>query len=300
MPNEQTTMIADINQVNFSELVVQASEKYPVALLFWQKSDPASLEALQIWQNLAHKYPGKFILGKLDIGQEKTLADKFKIKQTPFLKLVIKGTAAGEMLAPFTQKASETLITSRFEENPSDSLRQQAKQLAQQGKIEDAINCLFEANQLNPDNMPVHFDIIDCYLRQGKTGMALEHFNGLPISAQKSANGKYFQAIFYFSDLANQGPDINEVQQTLQTSDLKTPEGLSALYQFASLLILNGKAEAALQSLLKILHVTSQNEDLVQFKTQAQQSMIQALNLMTLQAPELAKNYRRKMQSLLN
>ncbi|BBP45424.1 hypothetical protein THMIRHAS_07970 [Thiosulfatimonas sediminis] len=291
--------IADINSENFSTLVVDASIRLPVVLIFWHPEHAESVQNVEIWEALAEKYPGKFILGKLQIEEQIMLSTQFAVDESklPYAKLIKNGTAYGILNETMTEEVCESFMRPHLEESETDRLRIQAKQFAAQGDTIGAFDCLKQANQLEPENYNILFDMIDFYLKTGQTDAAREIFNGLGENVQKSAQGKQAEAIFYFSELANDGPDIQTVQHILQQQGVQSAQGLEALFQLSSILILHGQEESGAEALLKILQISQQQPN--DTKSKAQASFLKLLAIIEIKAPQKVPGLRRQMQNLL-
>jgi|GEM_PF-1605215 len=291
-------MIADIDDINFQALVVEASIRIPVLVIFWHPSNPESQENVELWMSLAEKYSGKFIVGKLNIEDQVMLASQFSVDDNslPYAKLIRNGAAHGIINETMTEELCEKFIQPHID-NEIDNLRDVAKQLIQQGDYDKAFDALKEANRLEPENYNILFDMIDYYLKMGKPENAREIFDGLGEHIQQSVHGKQIAAVFYFSELANQGPDIQTVQKTLQEKGVQSPEGLEALFQLSSILILHGQEDAGAEALTKILQISQTVPN--DIKPKAAESFRKLIAIFELKAPEKAPDYRRQMQNLL-
>ncbi|WP_130537885.1 tetratricopeptide repeat protein [Thiomicrorhabdus indica] len=291
-------MIADIDDINFQALVVEASIRIPVLVIFWHPSNPESQENVELWMSLAEKYSGKFIVGKLNIEDQVMLASQFSVDDNslPYAKLIRNGAAHGIINETMTEELCEKFIQPHID-NEIDTLRDVAKQLIQQGDYDKAFDALKEANRLEPENYNILFDMIDYYLKMGKPENAREIFDGLGEHIQQSVHGKQIAAVFYFSELANQGPDIQTVQKTLQEKGVQSSEGLEALFQLSSILILHGQEDAGAEALTKILQISQTVPN--DIKPKAAESFRKLIAIFELKAPEKAPDYRRQMQNLL-
>lgn len=292
-------MIADIDDINFQALVVEASIRIPVLLMFWHNDHQASQEGLEIWEALANKYPGKFILGRLNIEDQVMLASQFTVDESklPYAKLIKNGAAHGILNEAMTEEVCESFIAPHVEETEAEKLRNIAKALIAQGDYDKALEALKAANQAEPENYNILFDMIDFFLKTGQTDDAKEIFHGLGEHIQQSSHGKQIQAVFYFSELANQGPDIQTVQATLQANGVKSAEGLETLFQLSAILILHGQEESGAEALLKILEISQIMPN--DIKPKAAESFRKLLDMIELKDPEKAPELRRKMQNLL-
>lgn len=292
-------MIAEINDENFQALVVEASIRLPVLLIFWHDENAESLENVELWETMAHKYAGKFILGKLNIEQQIMLSSQFSVDNSklPYAKLIKNGAAYGILNETMTEDVCETFMAPHLEESETDRLRNLAKVLVQQGDYDQAFERLKEANQLEPTNYNILFDMIDFYLKMGKTQEAKEIFSGLEEHIQQSTQGKQIGAVFYFSELANQGPDIQTVQATLQEKGPQSLEGIEALFQLSAILVLHGQEEAGADALLKVLQISQNMAN--DTKPKASEAFRKLLAILEIKDAEKVPALRRQMQNLL-
>ena len=136
-------MIADIDDINFQALVVEASIRIPVLLVFWHPGNSESQENVELWGSLAQKYAGKFILGRLNIEDQVMLASQFSVEDStlPYAKLIRNGAAHGIINETMTEELCEKFIQPHIE-NEIDNLRDVAKQLIQQGDYDKAFEAL--------------------------------------------------------------------------------------------------------------------------------------------------------------
>ena len=292
-------MIADINDVNFQALVVEASIRIPVLIIFWQPEHQESMENVELWESLAHKYAGKFVLGKLNIDEQVMLSSQFNVSadNLPYAKLIRNGAAHGILNETMTEQACENFIEPHVAETEVEKLRKVAKQLVAQGDYELAIDALKSANQVEPENYNTLFDMVDIFLKMGKVEDAKEIFNGLGEHIQQSSHGKQIEAVFFFSELANQGPDIQSVQATLQEKGMQSEEGLRALLQLSTILILHGQEEQGAEALLKLLQLAKMMQH--DIKAEAQESFLKLIAIFEIKDPDKVPGLRRQMQNLV-
>jgi len=292
-------MIADIDDVNFQALVVEASIRIPVLLIFWHPEHAESMENVALWESLAEKYAGKFVLGRLDINDQVMLGSQFKVEYDtlPYAKLIKHGAAHGILNETMTEAACENFISPHVEMTEVEKLREIAKALVAQGDHDKALEALKTANQAEPENYNVLFDMIDFFLKMGRPNEAKEIYHGLGEHIQQTSHGKQVEAVFYFSELANQGPDIQTVQQTLQEKGVQSAEGLEALFQLSAILVLHGQEESGAEALLKILQISQSFPNEV--KPKAAESFRKLLAIFELKDPEKAPELRRQMQNML-
>ncbi|MDX1352938.1 MAG: tetratricopeptide repeat protein [Thiomicrorhabdus sp.] len=283
-------MIVDVTLNNVQEMVMQNSQRLPVLISFWSPLNEQSKLANTILEKLAHEFAGKFILAKINAAQQTDLAAKLGSPNPPFYKLIKNGDIVTEHQGLLTEDAYRSMLNSQIQDEPSEVLRKQANQAFAEGRFDQAVQLLGEAAKVNSNNYQVHLDLVQMYLHTGHLENAKNLFYKLPEEAQQDPKGKELDGILYFSDAIVDSPDI----QTLQNILAENPNDCSALNFLAGLLILNGQAENALQTLLKLFITDRTYQDGL-----PQKSILKAFEMLTAKAPELVTMYRRKFQSLL-
>lgn len=283
-------MIVDINMNNVQEMVIQNSKRLPVILSFWEPLNEQSKLANTILEKLAAEFAGKFILAKVNAGQQTELVEKFSLPGVPFYKLVKNGDIVTELSGLQSEQHYRDLLNSNITEDPSEVLRKQANQAFAEGQFDQAITLLGEAAQANANNYQIHLDLVQMYLHTGHLEKAQNLFEKLPEEAQQDPKGKELDGVLFFSAAIQDIPDLQSIQATLADN----PNDCDALYQLAGLLMLNGQAENALQTLFKLFTADRTYQDGL-----PQKSIIKAFEMLTAKAPELVTIYRRKFQSLL-
>ena len=283
-------MIIDITLNNVQEMVMQNSHQLPVLVNFWSPLNEKSKLANTILEKLAHEFAGKFILAKINTGQQTDLTAKLGSPNPPFYKLIKNGDIATEYEGLLSEDAYRSMLNNFIQDDPSEVMRKQANQAFANGEFDQAVQMLGEAAKLNANNFQIHLDLVQMYLHTGHLENAKNLFYKLPEEAQKDPKGKELDGILYFSEAVANSPDI----QILQTTLAENPNDCVALHFLAGLLMLNGQAENALQALLKLFSIDRTFEDGL-----PQRSIIKAFEMLTAKAPELVTMYRRKFQSLL-
>lgn len=283
-------MIVDVTLNNIQEMVIQNSKRLPVMVSFWNPTDERSKLANTILEKIANEFAGKFILAKINAGQQTELVEKFKLPGTPFFKLIKNGDIVTEQQGLFSEEEYRKLIDSQIEKDPSDELREAASAAFMNGEVDQAIELLGQAAQANPNNFQVHLDLVMMYMQTGHLDKAQDLFDKLPDEAQQDPKGKELGGVMFFSEIISDAPDLQNLQATLA----EDPNNCDALYALSGFLMLNGQAENALQTLFKLFTIDRSYQDGLPQKT-----ILKAFDMLTAKAPDLVTAYRRKFQSLL-
>lgn len=283
-------MIVDVTLANVQEMVMQNSKRFPVVINFWSSLNEQSKLANTILEKIATERAGEFILAKINVDREKDITAKFAVTDVPFYKVVKNNDIVTEGAGLLTEAAYRALINANVQEEPSEQLRKQATQAFAQGEFDLAVKLLGEAAQANPNNFKVHLDLVQMYLHTGHLDKASNLLQKLPEEAQNSPQGKQVNGVIYFTEVVNQSPSIEQIQNALA----QNPNDTDALFGLAGFLMLNGQSENALQTLLKLFSIDRNYQEGLPQKT-----ILKAFEMLSGPAPELVTMYRRKFQSLL-
>lgn len=283
-------MIVDINLGNVQEMVLQNSKRLPVALVFWSAKNEQSRLIVTILEKLAKEMSGEFILGKVNVDLEPKIVEQLGNPQAPFFKLIKNGDIAVDQAGLQTEQFYRDTLKQNQEKDPSEELRDLAKEAFHQGNLDQAIQLLGEAAKANANNYKIHLDLVQMYIQTGHIEKARDLFVKLPEQAQQDPLGKELDGFIFFSALIEDAPDLTDIQQTLT----ENPDDCHTLLVFSGILMLNGQAENALQTLIKLFMVDRSYGEGI-----AQKAILKGFEMLTAKAPELVTMYRRKFQNLL-
>mgnify|MGYP000734072582 CR=1 FL=1 len=90
--------IIDVNEPDFQEKVIERSKETPVVVDFWAPWCQPCLFLSPTLEKLAREYDGKFILAKINVDQNRFIAQRYGIMSIPSVKMFKKGEIVGEFL----------------------------------------------------------------------------------------------------------------------------------------------------------------------------------------------------------
>lgn len=171
-----------------------------------------------------------------------------------------------------------------------DNLRQQASESFNAGDHDRALQLLKEAVQIEPQNPSLILDLAQLTFQSGNLSEAETLLAQLPEAAKNTREAKTLAAVFQFSQIVIDAPDLETVQATLQ----QDPKHLESRYQLAAYLMLHHQIEEAMECLITSIQIDKSDHN-----GRAQQLLLDIFGLLQSDHPQLVNTYRRQLQSLL-
>ncbi|VEB72523.1 thioredoxin 2 [Providencia rustigianii] len=147
--------IIDINETNLHQIIEQ-SMNIPVMFYFWSPRSPQSLEFTGMLERIANDYAGLFILAKVNCDEEQMVASQFGLKGVPTVYVLKDGRPVDGFEGPQPEDAVLQIL-SRVLPSPEELKAAQAAEFIAEGKLQEALPLLKEANQLAPKNSDITF-----------------------------------------------------------------------------------------------------------------------------------------------
>ena len=97
----------EVNEANFNEKVIEASKTMPIVVDFWAEWCAPCKMLGPILEKLAEEYDGKFILAKLDVDKNKSLAQKYEIMSIPCVKMFKNGVITDESIGAISEEQAK-------------------------------------------------------------------------------------------------------------------------------------------------------------------------------------------------
>lgn len=281
--------VFEANEASFSEKVIQASYARPVVVDFWA----AWCQPCQILKPLLKKvvesYNGEVHLAYVDTDAEQMLAAQFGIRSLPTVMLFKDGRAVDQFMGAQPESAIRALIDKHVVRE-SDLLLQQAMQLLQQGNEPGALELLHTANKLDPKHSGVLFALARFAAHEGRSDEALSILDAIPSDAQEAGVARELRAKIEFGKAAQQAGDVEALQQRIAAN----PADCEAREKLASVQVMHGDFEAALQQYLAIMQYDRTYND-----GAGRKGMIRIFEMLGDDHP-LTLPYRRKMFGMLH
>jgi putative thioredoxin len=174
----------DVGEEDFESAVLDRSNEVPVLVDFWAPWCGPCRVLGPVLEMLAEEYAGDFILVKVNVDDNPTLAGALGIQGIPAVKLFRDGEIASE----FTGALPEPMVReflSKFLPSASDKRAQEALKLEQEGKIPEAKGLYDTILKSEPNHPKALLGLGRLLMNEGAHGAALEHLDKIPIVADE-------------------------------------------------------------------------------------------------------------------
>lgn len=273
---------------NFQQDVIEASMTVPVVVDFWADWCQPCHQLMPVLQKLADEYQGTFRLAKVNADEQQQLAAHLGVRSLPTVKIV-KG---GRLVDEFTGAVPEGQVRSILDkhvEKPPESAYDQGKRLWSEGRLDEALALLMQANQDDPNNMAVLIDIAQLKAESGDIAAAREILDSLPPEEKLQAHAKQLAARLKFLEQAGELPPEPELEARLERDE----KDLEALHLLALHRVLKDDNEGAMALLIRLMQLDRDYRDGL-----ARTTLIELFDLLGNENPAV-KQYRRKLYALM-
>lgn len=281
-----TAHIVDVNESNIQQIIEQSMTK-PVMMYFYSERSPHCAELGATLNKLAAEFADQFILAKLNCDTEQMIASQFGLRAIPTVYILQEGRPVDGFSGPQSEENIRQVLSNVLPK-PEELKLAQAKQLAAEGKMDDALPLLKEAYQLAPKNSDITLALADVLISLNKNDEAQALLLTIPLQDQDS----YYQSLLSKIELQKQAADTPEIQQ-LQNDFNQQPENTELAVQLALKLHEVARNEEALELLFNFI-----KKDLNAGDGLVKKTLMDILTALGTN-DNLASQYRRKMYSLL-
>lgn len=287
-----TETIVDVTAETFQTQVMETSAQKLVVLEFWAPWSNPCKQLVTTLVQIANEYEGKFVLAKVDLDQNKQIAEHFQVHSVPTVKFIHNGQIVDEFSGVLSESEIKGML-SNYIEQESDSKYQQALEKLQQGD-DSAIVQMQEICLNDADNhkISIHFASILAQTQQFE--LAKSFIDALPDVLRDKNEIKSITAQIGIAESAKDLPDSTELMNKLESN----PDDLKVRHQVSQHLVLQGDVAGAMDQLLEIIKRDRKFEDDL-----GRKELIKLFDIISTQGEQgaqIVSEYRRKLGLALN
>jgi putative thioredoxin len=281
--------IFEVNEENFSQVVLENSKKVPVLVDFWAAWCGPCQMLMPLLAKLVNEYQGAVLLAKINTDEQSNLAAQWGVRSLPTVKIFRNANVVNEFMGVQPESQIRAMIEN-YVERESDKISAQALDLYQQGQSAQAIELLYKAVDMDPQNQQIPIELTNILMTEGQYDQADKILATLPANIQTEPEVAALMARLDFARTAQNTPSIDDLKTTIASD----PANKDARYQLSAKYILNGEYDPAMEQLIEILRRDRSYRD-----DAARKGLLKVFEMLGNQG-ELVSHYRTEMFKIMH
>ena len=284
-------LIKDSNTDQFSEDVINASTEVPVIVDFWAPWCEPCKQLGPLLEKLVQEYSGQVRLVKINVDENKALAQQLRVQSIPMVYAFKDGRTADAFNGAVSESQLRLFIEKLTgnEGSPVDQALDQAKALLDGGDPNTASAIYNQIITADGENAAAHAGVAKCLMAAGQVDQARLYLADLTPELLSSNEVSAVQTALELDEMADQGGDTSELQAQVDAN----PDDHQARFDLAVALYGGSNSEQAIEELVEIIRRNQTwNDDA------AKQQLLKIFETLGFTDP-LAVDGRRKLSSVL-
>lgn len=210
--------IIDVNEENFNQDIIEASEKKLIIVDFWAPWCGPCKQLTPILEKIAGKSVDKITLAKINIDENQQIASQLRIQSIPTvfafknkqIANAFQGAVSEKQIIDFIEKALGEKLEDDF-----DSFFESISDLINNKDHENAKNALLEFLSNNTNNVKAISLLLECNLELNEYEEAEELLESLEKEIKENKEISKITKRLSFIKKDNKGPSLDELQKKL-------------------------------------------------------------------------------------
>lgn len=240
--------VVDVSQDDFEQVVLQGSQTQPVLVDFWADWCAPCKQLAPVLESLAEEYQGAFILAKVDTEANQMLASQVGVRSLPTVLLVKDGQVLDHFMGALPEGEVREFLAKHIEA-PTLSGIEMARELADEGDIEGAIEAFNALVEADPENHEAFIELAALLDARGQSADAQAICARLPDEFADHAIVQRLRAQAQLHDLVDEAPTLAECESLVS----QDANNLEARYFLAARQAQAGQIETSIDGLLAMV-----------------------------------------------
>lgn len=276
----------EVTEADFEAQVLERSLELPVVVDFWAPWCGPCRVLGPTLERLAAEYDGAFLLAKVNVDENPTLATLFQIQGIPAVKIFKEGKLAAEFAGALPEASVRELL-SRLLPSQQDQEAEEATRLDAEGQVAQAKARYEIILQREPTHPKALLGLGRLLLKGGDRSGAREYLERVPLATAERKEAEQLLARLELEEGAKQ--DESALRATLASD----PGNLEARFGLAQFLAAQERYEDAVKEFLTIVKKDRGFQD-----DGARKAMLQIFEVLG-SDNELTERYRSELAKIL-
>ncbi|MDG2308249.1 MAG: thioredoxin [Candidatus Binatia bacterium] len=282
----EETVVIDVTDATFEAEVIEASHRVPIVVDFWAPWCGPCRTLGPLLEKLAAGSGGGFRLAKVDIDQNKVIAQALSIQSIPFVLAFRDGQVVNEFVGAQPESVVRQFIE-RILPDEADDLTSEGEALTAAGSAADAEVKFASALQLRPRHPRATLGLARVFAATNRVDEATELLQTVTASGELGVEFERLSA-----ELRMQGTGAED-EATLRATLEANPKDLAAGLALGRLLASSGRPEEALAVFLEGVKYDRNFEDAA-----ARKAMLDLFTLLGRENP-IVDEYQAKLSQVI-